>query len=906
MVVYGSDGWKSAVEKLINLKRDDQEFVAVGLYVDRNVARSALTDLYVRYSLVANELTAHHDSIIQPQVRTLIKKLLLPTFGRLVELKQTLIDEDKSIYTPVDETLAKLRVPYDRFELRIPRCFLDDRRTLLEGLDDKVDEIYKRMEKENASELIGEMEENAREAEETWSEPLIRHHSSGSDFDVTTFKSIEEVPPVRFRKITEEDLARDRGVLLIQKHIRASRDRIYANELLALQRSRQRILSGEYVPPKREIALSAAIKVQRFWRNYQMKKRMKIKNNQKKLLIGWHMASKKPPTSTGAQEEDTRMVKEDTLWTMQTKAADKFWTAVKAAQARLDKYNKEDIIDEIADELRAYIWNYFETCVHLPSWPDPTPVMFTNDAILGLPPIVLTDTILRQLNIPKMHYRSALNQRVPLGGSAVFLTGRWMTVEMAKILAVIIVELEEKPAREKAKLLKEQAKRQKIEKDQIIAEQKNAEKARQETRSLGFVPEPSEFMEWFKEALDEYSGNWSMFDGEPDGGHRQDLITDNVYADAKVRLRAEVDETVVKELENLKVLFAKDRGKKYKTPKVKAKKAAKVRTKKSKYPEPEEIFEELVRSNMIQKSVAANFEDFKGETSYSASRLRIEPYFKDPPYCVGDVPQMLKELCVFGLTCPELRNMKSVKFASTLMVAGPDKSGKTMLTDAICWTTGSLKIQLNYMNVSDNYPSKKDILAKEYQPVVIVVEMADVPFYKKMSKELKQFNPKLVANLLGKLVKTFVKTDRILVVGNAVSPWLCAGAKLVSAFNQILFTVADYGTTFMHLLGLLMSYPAVSRDFPVTALATLMMGYPLDTIADMVAQVLTTERVLTLKHSPLDAKEFLSVMLNNPKEVPPLADLYHNWYRSNVPLAIRRSLKLTAEAQAHKDKKKKK
>lgn len=53
-----------------------------------------------------------------------------------------------------------------------------------------------------------------------------------------------------------------------------------------------------------------------------------------------------------------------------------------------------------------------------------------------------------------MHYQSALNQQVPLGGSAIFHTGRWMTIEMAKILATTITEYESKPAIEKRKLIK--------------------------------------------------------------------------------------------------------------------------------------------------------------------------------------------------------------------------------------------------------------------------------------------------------------------------------------------------------------------------------------------------------------------------------------------------------------------
>jgi len=51
--------------------------------------------------VTSNELTACHDCIIQPQLRIFIKKLLMCTFGRILELKQILIGEELSIYTYV-------------------------------------------------------------------------------------------------------------------------------------------------------------------------------------------------------------------------------------------------------------------------------------------------------------------------------------------------------------------------------------------------------------------------------------------------------------------------------------------------------------------------------------------------------------------------------------------------------------------------------------------------------------------------------------------------------------------------------------------------------------------------------------------------------------------------------------
>lgn len=148
-----------------------------------------------------------------------------------------------------------------------------------------------------------------------------------------------------------------------------------------------------------------------------------------------------------------------------------------------------------------------------------------------------------------------------------------------------------------------------------------------------------------------------------------------------------------------------------------------------------------------------------------------------------------------------------MKFSRSLLIAGPEKSGKSILINAICTETGSLKIELTLKNVSENYPELSKInqlvkniitvilrdslfkykqnhlnliqFAKQCQPVVIEVDLADVPFYKNIPNDLKVYKPSLMQKLLIKLVKSLSKSDRIIVIGKARSPWLTTKTKLV-------------------------------------------------------------------------------------------------------------------------------
>lgn len=118
-----------------------------------------------------------------------------------------------------------------------------------------------------------------------------------------------------------------------------------------------------------------------------------------------------------------------------------------------------------------------------------------------------------------------------------------------------------------------------------------------------------------------------------------------------------------------------------------------------------------------------------------------------------------------------------------------------------------------------------------------------------------------------------------------------------SVFQAIVFTGPEYKSVFTFLNNLLMSYPAISRSFPVTPLATLLVDYPRQVIVDIVAEIMTAERVLSLRYNPLELTEFLPVMKQKPIQEAELRDRYHNWYTKSAPLGIRKKLKIMEEEQ---------
>lgn len=154
------------------------------------------------------------------------------------------------INRPIIDELITQRVTHDQFELKIPRCFQNDRRPFLNEMDSVVENIIRRKKAESTNlfeiqeeEEEGEGGEEERQYEEKKEkyeveeemindDQLVSQESSESNIDIIGLKQNENSMPERFKEITDADILRSLAIQLIQKHIRAMRDRIIINECM--------------------------------------------------------------------------------------------------------------------------------------------------------------------------------------------------------------------------------------------------------------------------------------------------------------------------------------------------------------------------------------------------------------------------------------------------------------------------------------------------------------------------------------------------------------------------------------------------------------------------------------------------------------------------------------------------
>ncbi|KAL7977913.1 hypothetical protein Chor_010865, partial [Crotalus horridus] len=104
-----------------------------------------LANLFLRYVQVARRLEACYDQVVHPQKRLVLRPLLESVLGRLLELKQELVQLDRSEYHYMDHVLEELKLTPAEMEVPIPRYFVKERAKVLQERQEVLAGLLARM-----------------------------------------------------------------------------------------------------------------------------------------------------------------------------------------------------------------------------------------------------------------------------------------------------------------------------------------------------------------------------------------------------------------------------------------------------------------------------------------------------------------------------------------------------------------------------------------------------------------------------------------------------------------------------------------------------------------------------------------------------------------------------------------
>ncbi|XP_046142497.1 dynein regulatory complex protein 11-like [Osmia bicornis bicornis] len=308
--------WKNAQAMLDELLEMDSSLQNAKPQKDRKKAHNVISELYVRYVFVCNKLELCYDQIIQPQKRVLIKKLLDSCLGRVLELKHELVEIDLSEYSYFDDILMKLNVTPQEIELQIPRYF---KRENMKEIDERRKFI------ENTLRNIG---------------------------------ALNEVIPLK--QMTESEAIR-----LIQAHERARQGRIRFQFMKEIRRMKEKSIIKTEVEIQDELSkITAATKIQKVWRGYVTRQKIRKRRLEEMLLIGMLQPSQ-VVTENARQAERTRQERYD----KQMKYQELYENLMIETKERIRKEKSAIIEENIRSEVRNWINSYFQQTGKIPDLP---------------------------------------------------------------------------------------------------------------------------------------------------------------------------------------------------------------------------------------------------------------------------------------------------------------------------------------------------------------------------------------------------------------------------------------------------------------------------------------------------------------------------------------------------------
>ncbi|KAM6452646.1 IQ and AAA domain-containing protein 1-like isoform 2-T2 [Liasis olivaceus] len=111
----------------------------------RAIFSHRVATLFLRYMQVARRLEACYDQVVHPQKRLVLRPLLDSVLGRVLELKQELVERDLSEYHYMDHVLEELKLTPAEIEVPIPKYFLSERAKVLQERQEVLAGLLARM-----------------------------------------------------------------------------------------------------------------------------------------------------------------------------------------------------------------------------------------------------------------------------------------------------------------------------------------------------------------------------------------------------------------------------------------------------------------------------------------------------------------------------------------------------------------------------------------------------------------------------------------------------------------------------------------------------------------------------------------------------------------------------------------
>uniref|UniRef100_A0A8C2F878 Zgc:153738 n=1 Tax=Cyprinus carpio TaxID=7962 RepID=A0A8C2F878_CYPCA len=152
--------WSEAHEELSCLLDEELPEEPLRPERDRVVFFQRLATFYVRYVQIFRQLEEAYDQSVHPQKRRAIRQVLDSVIGRVLELKNEMVEKEFSEYHYMDDIIQDLKLTPEDLEIPVPRYFIWERNKVLQDRERMFAAIFNQM---DVTEKAGKMAERARQ-----------------------------------------------------------------------------------------------------------------------------------------------------------------------------------------------------------------------------------------------------------------------------------------------------------------------------------------------------------------------------------------------------------------------------------------------------------------------------------------------------------------------------------------------------------------------------------------------------------------------------------------------------------------------------------------------------------------------------------------------------------------------
>ncbi|XP_051986459.1 dynein regulatory complex protein 11 isoform X1 [Xyrauchen texanus] len=255
---YGRE-WAAAQGALENLLEDEHPTMQLDPQKDRLQVFQTLATFYLRYLKIFHALEEVYDQIVHPQKRRVVRQVLEGVMGRLVELKNEMVELEYSEFHYFDDILQDFKMIPEDLEVPIPHYFVRERMRAL---------------KERQKMLSHILAKGGQQEHKT--------------------------------QVTVQSMSLERAVHLLQVSERARQGRLRAHFMKKIWQEEQRRQQGDSSSSSMLNPDQAATCIQKVWRGYRDRKRVNKERLEEMIFLGMIPAQK--PTPSLAQQHAQQVV----------------------------------------------------------------------------------------------------------------------------------------------------------------------------------------------------------------------------------------------------------------------------------------------------------------------------------------------------------------------------------------------------------------------------------------------------------------------------------------------------------------------------------------------------------------------------------------------------------------------